>query len=228
MIVIENAGARRVLRIIIPLVLIPAVLAFGIFVLDDKKYAFVSLAVAILALLLFISGFDKKKTGTRRLVIVAVMIALSVVGRFIPLFKPITALTILTALYLGGEAGFLVGALSAVISDFYFGMGPWTPFQMFAWGMIGLFAALLAPLLKKSRAALLIYGALSGIIFSFTMDVWTVLWYNGEFNASLYLSALAAAVPYTLLYSVSNVIFLFLLAKPFGEKLQRVKIKYGV
>jgi len=178
MIVIKNAEFRRALKIAVPFVLIPAVIAVGIFVFNEKRYAFISLAVAVLSVALFIAGFEKRQTGTRRLIIVAVMVALSVVGRFIPLFKPITALTIITAMYLGGEAGFLVGSLSAVISNFYFGQGPWTPFQMFAWGLIGLIAGFLADPLKKSRILLLVYGLLSGVIFSFVMDIWTVLWYN--------------------------------------------------
>jgi len=228
LIVIQNSGLRKVIKAAVPFILIPAIIAAGIFVFNEKRYAFVSLAVAILSLALFIAGFEKKQTGTRRLIIVTVMVALSVVGRFIPLFKPITALTIITAIYLGGEAGFLVGSLSAVISNFYFGQGPWTPFQMFAWGMIGLMAGFLSFPLKKSRALLLIYGLLSGVIYSFIMDIWTVLWYNGTFNPALYLSALGTALPYTIMYSVSNLLFLLLFAKPFGEKLERVKLKYGV
>ena len=156
------------------------------------------------------------------------MIALSIAGRFIPFFKPVTAITILTAIYLGGEAGFLVGSFSALLSNFYFGQGPWTAFQMLAWGLIGLFAGFLAKPLEKSKTALLVYGVLSGIAFSFIMDVWTVLWYNGSFNISLYLAALTTAIPHTVLYAVSNFIFLLLLSKPFGEKLNRIKIKYGV
>ena len=228
MIVIKNPALRGVMRYVIPIVLIPAAILAGVFLLDERRYAFIILAVTVMALLLFLAGFEKKQTGTRRLVIVAAMTALSVVGRFIPLFKPITALTIITAVYIGSEAGFLVGSLSAVISNFYFGQGPWTPFQMFAWGMIGFIAGLMANPLKKSRPLLLIYGTLAGVLYSFIMDVWTVLWYGEGFDASLYLSSIAAAVPYTVVYALSNLLFLLLFAKPFGEKLQRVKLKYGV
>ena len=228
MIVIKNALLRKILRILIPFVLIPSLVLLGAVVFQEKRYAYSILAVTLLALLLFLTGFEKKKTGTRRLILVVVMVVLSVAGRAIPFFKPVTALTIITALYLGGEAGFLTGALSAVISNFYFGQGPWTPFQMLFWGLIGLFAGILAVPLKKSRTLLLLYGAVSGVAFSFLMDIWTVLWYDNAFNPERYLTALVTAAPYTILYMVSNVVFLLLLAKPFGEKLERVKIKYGV
>ena len=138
MITIKNASVRKVLKIIIPFLLVPAVIVTGVYVFKENSYMFISVAVIMLSMLLFVSGFEKKKTGTRRLIIVAIMTALSVVGRFIPIFKPVTALTVITAVYIGGEAGFLVGSLSALISNFWFGQGPWTPFQMFAWGMIGL------------------------------------------------------------------------------------------
>ena len=142
--------------------------------------------------------------------------------------KPVAALTIISALYLGGEAGFLTGALTALISNFYFGQGPWTPFQMMAWGLVGLIAGLLAAPLRRSRALLLIYGLLSGVGYSMIMDVWTVLWYGQGFNMSLYLAALVTALPHTALYAASNVIYLALFARPFGEKLERLRVKYGV
>ena len=227
MIVIKNRNTRRVLRLLIPLVLIPAVIAGGVLLFGQRRYAFVSLAVSALALLLFAAGYESKKTGTRRMVVAAVLIALSVAGRFIPLFKPITALTIIAAVWLGSETGFLVGAMSAVISNFWFGHGPWTPFQMLAWGLIGLAAGGLSAPLKKSRALLVLFGLLSGIAYSLVMDVWTVLWYS-ELSWSIYLAAVVTALPHTLLYAISNALFLWFLAPPFGEKLQRIRVKYGV
>ena len=228
MIVIKNRKLKKILKIIIPLILIPAVAVSGVLLFDEQKHIFVSLMVAFLSLILFITGFEKKVTGTRRMVLVAVMTALSVLGRFIPFFIPITAITVITAMYLGGEAGFLVGSLSALLSNFYFGQGPFTAFQMLAWGLIGLMAGLMAEKLKKSRVFLLAYGVLSGILFSLIMDVWTVLWYSAGFDIDLYIASVINAIPHTILYAVSNFIFLYLLAKPFGEKLTRIKIKYGV
>lgn len=228
MLLIRNKQLRNAIRIAVPFVLIPAITVIGALVFDEKKHIIISLAVAIFSLLLFAAGFEKKSTGTRRMVLVAVMTALCFAGRFIPFLKPVATLTIITALYLGGEAGFLVGALSAVLSNFYFGQGPWTAFQMMSWGLIGLFAGILSKPLLKSQILLILYGAAAGIAYSFIMDIWTVLWYNQGFDIKLYLAALVSAVPYTISYTVSNMLFLFLLAKPFGEKLQRIKVKYGV
>lgn len=228
MILIKSRKLRQAIKIAVPFVMIPMITVVGALAFDAKKHIIIALAAAVMALLLFAAGFEKKSTGTRRMVIVAVMTALCFAGRFIPFLKPIAALTIITALYLGGEAGFLVGAMSALLSNFYFGQGPWTAFQMLAWGLIGLFAGIFSEKLLKSRILLLIYGALTGIAYSFIMDIWTVLWYNQGFDIRLYLAALVSAIPYTASYAVSNVLFLYLLAKPFGEKLSRIKTKYGV
>ena len=228
MIVIKNSTARNILRYLIPLLLIPALVLIGALVFADKRYIIISLGIAVLSVLLFIAGVERRNIGSRRLVLTAVMIALCVVGRMIPLFKPVTALTVIVAMYLGAESGFLTGAMAALLSNFFFGQGPWTPFQMLAWGLIGLLAGYLSPLLIRSRAFLLTYGVLSGVAFSFIMDIWTVLWYNGTFSLPMYLGALSTAVPYTIMYAVSNLIFLLLLARPMGEKLARIKLKYGV
>lgn len=228
MMVIKNSRLRTLLRYGLPFVGIPLLVILGALVFRGRQYLLISLGVAAMALLCFVAGFERKKTGARRLVLVAVMTALSVAGRFIPLFKPVTALTILTALYLGGESGFLVGALSALLSNFSFGQGPWTAFQMLAWGMIGLVAGYLAGPLKKHRWLLLLYGLVSGVVYSLLMDVWTVLWVDGGFQGGMYRSVILAALPHTALYALSNVAFLWLLAKPIGEKLERIRIKYGV
>lgn len=216
------------LKFLIVFLVIPSVIVSGIFLFKEKHHIYIITAVSILTLLLFFISFEKKKITTRRLVLCAVMTCLSVIGRFIPFLKPTAALTVISSLYLGPESGFTVGALSALISNFYFGQGPWTPHQMFAWGVIGFISGLLYKPLEKSRVFLLVYGGLSGILYSLILDVWTVLWYNGEFNLTLYKAAIITSAPHTLLYTVSNVVFLFLLYPSFSSRLKRIKIKYGI
>lgn len=228
MFVIENKFVKKLFKIIIPFFVIPVIVILGMFFIEEKRHLIISFAVVIFSLLLFISGIDKKNIGTRRIVIVSVMTALCVVGRFIPFFQPISALTILTAVYLGAESGFLVGAASAFLSNFYFGQGPWTPFQMFAWGIIGLTAGYLSKYLLKSKWLLIAYGVLSGIFYSLVMDVWSTLVYNGNFTLNFYLASVITALPHTISYSISNFIFLYLFATPFGKKLNRIKVKYGI
>lgn len=212
--------------------LIPVTVLIGLFVFDDKQYVWISLCVTLLSCLPFFIGFEKRNNDTKHLVIIAVMVALSVLGRIVftpmPAFKPITAMVVITAMCFGREAGFMTGALSAVISNFSFGQGPWTPFQMFSWGMIGLIAGLISEPLKRSRVVLVIYALISGIMYSCLMDVWSVLWADGYFNVSRYLSLLLTSLPFTAIYAVSNVIFLLFFSKPIVKILERVKTKYAI
>ena len=223
---------KKCLSYIILCLLVPAVILCGALLFEEKQYAWISLCVTALSCVPFFLCFEKRETSTKRLVLIATMVALSVVGRFIftplPGFKPVTAVVVITAMYFGSEAGFMTGALSAVISNFYFGQGPWTPFQMFSWGLIGLIAGLLADLLKRSRIVLGIYAVISGIMYSLLMDIWTVLWVDGTFNFTRYLAAIVSATQFTVIYAVSNLIFLLLFIKPIGKTLERIKTKYGV
>lgn len=136
-------------------VLVPLCIAVGVFAFRGKAYLPVSVCIALLSCLPFFLAFEKKNGNVQLAVILAVMTALSVLGRFafaaIPHFKPVSAIVIITGMYLGAQSGFLCGALSAVLSNILFGQGPWTPFQMLAWGLIGLFAALLGGILKKKQ-----------------------------------------------------------------------------
>ncbi len=228
MIVIGSARIRSLLGTALPFFIMPALVLLLPVGVQAEYYALVSFLMVVMALLLFLSGFERRELGTRRMILVSVMTALSVIGRLLPLIKPITALTVLSALYLGKEAGFLVGAMSAVLSNFIMGQGPWTPFQMLAWGLIGLFAGIAAAPLKKYRLLLYLYGILSGAAYSMLLDVWTTVWTYKEFTLHAYAAALATALPYTVLYAVSNLLFLMIFTKPIGDKLARIKKKYGL
>src|SRR5699024_11866252 len=179
---------NRWINYIILLLLIPITIWLGTAMFDDRKYVFISFVIVILTLIPFFLTFEKKDSSIRYMVIIAVMTALSVVGRFlfaaIPGFKPVAAVVILTAVYFGSEAGFLVGALTAFISNIYFGHGPWTPFQMFAWGIIGLIAGLpwIRLMLQKYKWMIVMMGLFAGVLFSLLMDFWTVLSIDSAFN----------------------------------------------
>ncbi len=225
-------NSKNRLTAVLFLLVIPFVVVGGALLFQEKYYAWLSVCVALLTCVPLFYCFERRDTSSKELTVLAVLVAFSAVGRFIfawiPGFKPVSAITIIAAVYLGREAGFVVGSMSAVISNFYFGQGPWTPFQMFAWGLIGFLAGLLKVSLRRRKLWLMLYGILAGVLFSAIMDVWTALWADGTFHLSRYLAACLSALPFTVEYAVSNVIFLFVLEKPVGGKLERLKKKYGV
>lgn len=225
---------KQWINYVILLLLVPISIWVGVTMFDDRKYVFISFVLVILILIPFFLSFEQKDASIRYMVVIAVMTALSVVGRFlfaaIPGFKPVTAIVILTAVYFGVEAGFLVGALTALISNIYFGQGPWTPFQMFAWGMTGFIAGIpfIRKVLMDNKLILILFGMFAGVFFSLLMDVWTVLSVDGVFNVRRYITVVTLSVPFMITYAVSNVIFLLVTIKPIGDKLERIKMKYGI
>ena len=221
---------KKWLSYIILCLIVPAVVLGGALLFKEKQYAWISLCVTVLSCIPFFLHFEHSENDVRKLILIAVMVAISVIGRFIfapiPGFKPVTAMVVITAMYFGREAGFMTGAFSAVISNFYFGQGPWTPFQMFSWGIVGFLAGVIADPLKKSKIVLVVYAIVSGVLYSLLMDVWTVLWADGYFNLSRYAAAVISAAQFTIIYAVSNVIFLLVFSKPIGKILERIKEKY--
>ncbi|MBO4453269.1 MAG: ECF transporter S component [Clostridia bacterium] len=223
---------KLVLTVLITIVLIPAVIIAGLTLLGAEAYAFVISAVAVMTCVPFFIVFEHSRNDARRLMLVAVMTALSVLGRLlfaaVQFVKPVAALSIFAGMYLGPSSGFATGAFAALISNFYFGQGAWTPFQMLAWGLIGFFAGLLSKRLQKSVILLAIYGALAGVFFSLVLDVWSSMWYGGSFDLNYFLVSVSASLPFTIIYAASNVVFLVLLKRPVGSALERLGVKYGI
>lgn len=224
---------KRVIGWVCLLIGVIVLIIFGIRLLMDRRYNLISVMIAFFACIPFYFAYEKREGSIRRMVMIAVMTAIAVVGRLIfgpiPAFKPVSAVVILAGIYMGPESGFLVGSLSAVVSNLFFGQGPWTPFQMLTWGVIGLISGLPGlRILLRRRLPLAVWGLLAGILYSGIMDIWTVLSLIDGWNWSRYLLALSTAVPYTITYMVSNVVFLMLMIKPVGEKLNRIQIKHGI
>ncbi len=197
------------------------------------RWDMASAIIAVMCCVPFFLSFEKGRPSARELVITAAMTAFSAAGRLvfapIPFFKPVSAIVIMCGAYYGSETGFIAGSLSAVISAAWFGAGVWVPFQMISWGFIGFAAGIAGKRgLAQKPAMLCIFGALAGVVFSCIMDVWTVLSADGVFNLSRWIALTISALPVTAVYSVSNVIFLLLLRKPLGKRLERLKTKYGV
>lgn len=215
------------------LIVVPLVAVLGAVLFGGKRYDIAILIAAVLCCVPFFVSFEQRKPSARELVLVAVMTAFSVAGRFvfavIPFFKPVTAVVIISAVYFGPQAGFMIGSLSAVISNIYFGQGAWTPFQMLCWGLIGFFAGLLGGKeWFRKPLPLCIYGVLAGAFYSIVMDVWTVLSADGAFNIERWLAAMTAALPVMAVYCVSNAVFLLILRRPLGNRLDRLRTKFGV
>ena len=183
----RNMKIRRLTGILLLVASAAGLIFCGVTAFQDRRYNLISVILVLLACVPFYYAYEKKDGNIRRMVILAVMTAIAVVGRFVfvvlPGFKPVTAVVIIAGMYMGPEAGFLTGSLAAIISNMFFGQGPWTPFQMLAWGLPGMIAGL--PGIRKAlknKSVLVIYGVVMGFMYSAIMDIWTVLSMDGTFN----------------------------------------------
>ena len=167
--------------------------------------------------------------------IIAVLCAIGVAGRsaffMLPQFKPVMALTIVAGVAFGGESGFLVGAMTMLVSNMLLSQGPWTPWQMFCMGIIGFLAGVLfrKGWLRRSRLSLCIFGVLSAVLVcgGIINGSWALL-YGSDFSWAVLISYLITGFPMDCVHGAATAIFLWLAAEPMLEKLDRIKVKYGL
>ena len=217
------------------LLLIPLTIFIGVFYLDDRKYYFISLLVILETMVPFIMIYEGRNPQARELVVISVLCAIGVAGRaaffMLPQFKPVVAIVIISAVAFGGETGFLVGAVIGFVSNFFFGQGPWTPWQMFAFGIIGFFAGVLfrKGLLLRTRLSLCIFGGISTFfIYGGIMDPASVLIFQANPKAEMFLAAYLSGLPFNMIHAIATVFFLWVAAPAMLEKLDRIKLKYGL
>ena len=241
-IIMESASRRMslgtVITVIISMVLIPLTIWVGSELLGDKKYYFICLLIIIEAMIPFFVSFENRRPHTRDIVTLAVMCALAVAGRaaffMVPNFSPTMAIVIISGVAFGCEGGFVVGAMSMFVSNFMMGQGPWTPWQMFAMGLVGFLAGLFfarsgVRTRNMTKIGLCIFGALICIIvYGGIMNPASVVIWQPAVNLGMIIASYVTGFPFDVVHGTATVIFLWLLARPFLEKLDRVRIKYGV
>lgn len=221
--------------VVMILLAIPLTIFVGVTFLQDKKYLFISLLVMIECMLPFFLVFEGRKPQARELIIIAVMCALATASRmatyFLPQFKPVLAVVILAGSSFGAESGFLIGAVTMLVSNIVFQQGPWTPWQMFAAGLVGFFAGLifLKRKIKHPRIAYSVYGFISTVlIYGVLMNIASAVMVLNEFNFETIIAFCLSGLPFDLVHAVSTVIFLFIGLKPLLSIIDRIKVKYGL
>lgn len=229
----QKISKQRILSTLIILIFIPITIFVGVKFLGDRKYYFISLLIIFELMLPFILIFEGKKNSARKLVVISILCALAIAGRIVfapfPEFKPVVALIIISAACLGGETGFIIGAVTGFVSNFFFGQGPWTPWQMFSFGIIGFLAGILfnRKILGKSKINFCVFGFFATfIIYGGIMNPASVIMYQPNPTFEMLIASYLPGLPVDLVHAVSTVFFLGFAAEPMCEKLERIKIKY--
>ena len=209
--------------------------SIDIYGLMMRGYYFTSMCIIVISIFIFLWSFEKRKPKTREIVTLAVMTALAVVGRLAffmtPQVKPCAAIIIITGVMLGRQSGFLCGALTAFVSGFFFGQGPWTPWQMIAFGIIGFLSGVLFS--KKNikyaynKWIISIYGFLATfVIYGFILDTATVFMYTDTPKTETFVATYLSGLGFNLIHAASTFVVLFLISNATIKKLERLKIKY--
>ncbi|MFX0547829.1 ECF transporter S component [Hathewaya histolytica] len=231
----NSLSKRTIVASFMILIIIPLTIAFGVIVLNDRKEYFISLLIIFYTMIPFFMIFEKRRPQARELVIISVLCAIGVAGRaaffMLPQFKPVVAIVIISGVCFGGESGFLVGAVTGFVSNFFFGQGPWTPWQMFCFGIIGFLAGILFKkgMLPKKRIPLCIYGGIATfIIYGGIINIGALVMFTGKLNWKALKATYISGIPFDLVHAIATVFFLFIMANPMIEKLDRIKKKYGL
>lgn len=241
----------------VALAAVPAVLAITTLA-GVRQTAILSFAVVIAALGIFFASLETSSARLRELMPTVVLAALAAAGRIVfaavPSMKPVSAIAIIAGVMLGRRSGFMVGALAALASNFFFGQGPWTPWQMYAWGLVGWGAGALAqtsvfgvrpgatgncsadpgatasPTARRrlvGTASLLAYGFIASVAYGWILNAWTVLGFLHAHTTFQVLAVYAASLPFDIAHGVATVGFLLALWAPWQRKLARVLKSYA-
>jgi len=231
----QKLSKRSIMAAALIFLTIPLTIYLGIMLFGDLRFYFISMLVILQIMLPFAFVFEGRKPQARELIIIAMLCAIAVAGRsaffMLPQFKPVVAMVIIAGVAFGGETGFLVGAMSMFISNFYFGQGPHTPWQMFAMGIIGFLAGVLfrRGLLSRSSISLAVFGGFATfIIYGGIMAPQIVLAMQPNPTFTMILAAFIHSIAFNLIHAVATVTFLLAISKPMLEKLDRIKLKYGL
>jgi len=218
-----------VFTLITVFLLIPLTVIFG-----TEYYYLTGTLIIVEAMLPFFVSFEASKAQARKVVLIALMAALASISRvafaFLPHFKPITAIIMIGGFAMGPQSGFLIGAMAAFASNFAFGQGLWTPWQMFAYGFGGFLAGVFHPLQKK-------YAPWGASVFGFftvlffvgpLLDCSSLFVFGRTLTAAQVIAIFSVGLLPNLMHAVSCAVTLCLLTKPLSAKLSRLQTKYAI
>jgi len=226
---------RNILTAILVIIFAAVTVVFGMVYLQNRRYYLISVLIIFEVMLAFFAMFEGRKPEARELVTVSVLCALAVAGRaafyMLPQFKATLAVVIIAGVCFGGETGFLVGAAAAFVSNFFFGQGAWTPWQMFASGLVGLISGLVFAngKIPATRVVLSVFGAVMAVVVhGIILNASSVFLWQPEPTFEMLIASCISGIPFDLIYGASTAMFLWFISEPMIEKLERLKTKYEI
>ncbi|MGH2851634.1 MAG: ECF transporter S component, partial [Solirubrobacteraceae bacterium] len=194
-----------------------------------------SFAILALALGSGFAWYERSRPSSRTVALVATLAALATLGRLafaaLPDVKPMTDIVLLTGYALGGAPGFTVGAVSAIASNVVLSEGPWTPWQMLAWGLVGVAGAIVSRSRRgrcpPRRLTMALICAIAGFGFGFVVYLYTWLGFSAH-TLPQYLAVEASAFPFNLTHAIGNAVFYLAFGPAFLRALRRFRARLTV
>jgi energy-coupling factor transport system substrate-specific component len=178
--------------------------------------------------------YERAKPTARMAAMVATLAGLAALGRVafapVPNIKPTTDIVILAGYVLGGAPGFAIGATAALASNVVFGQGPWTPWQMAAWGLCGLLGAALGAATGRRvpRVPLALFCGALGLLFGAIMDLSTFTTFAGGHTLGQYLAISGTSLPFNVAHAIGNVVFCLAFGPALVRALERFRARLHV
>lgn len=199
----------------------------------QEQYLLSGFALVIISIVPFLIRFERKNLGAGEVVLIAILAAIAAVSRVpfsaIPNVQPASFVIIMTGIAFGSETGFMVGAVTALASNIFLGQGPWTPWQMLGWGLMGLTAGFLKKGYTPRRKWIIIaFGFIWGFIFGWIMNLWFVIGFVKPLTWKTILGAYAASFYFDAAHAVCNGVFISLFSDRWLKIMLRIKSKYGL
>ena len=225
--------SRTLSALELPALLAVPVLMVALALAGVDATAGLTLLVALLAVGLVFASFEASRPPLRQLMPTAVLAATAAAGRVlfapIPDVKPVSAIAVIAGATLGRRSGFMVGAVAALVSNFFFGQGSWTPWQMYAWGLVGYLGGVLADRCLLERGGVLYaWGFLSALMYGAILNGYYVLGFVRPLTWPSVLAAYAAGFPLDCVHGVATAAFLAAIWLPWGRAIRRVVAKYDL
>ncbi|NLG32631.1 MAG: ECF transporter S component [Syntrophomonadaceae bacterium] len=196
--------------------------------LYNLNWALLSTLIVLMGILTFFWHFEKKQVNSKTIALIATMSSLAAVSRIafgaIASLQPATFIVMITGYVFGAQIGFMVGAIAALVSNFFLGQGPWTPWQMFCWGMCGVFASILS--IKQEEFRLASFTALAGLcgfFYGWVINIWHWAAFMYPLNAKTFLAVYASSIVFDGIHAAGNIVFSVLFAGTFYQILRRFK-----
>ena len=223
----------RIVTLLVFFVLVPATLLIGV-KLPGRSFYITGTLMILELMLPFFMAFEGRKPQARELVIIAVMCAMAIAGRVaipFPHFKAVFAFVMLAGIVFGPEAGFMVGAITAVVSNFFYGQGAYTPWQMFGYGAGGMLAGFCFAKnrLPRDGVTMAVFGFFGVVLWvGPLLDCSSLFLMITTVNTNSIIAVFTTGFPANIANGICTALVLLLLGKPLLDKLDRIKTKYGM